>query len=105
VSQQTIVAVAMTLAVVAVILVVVLLWPLYVEAMPLSRERVCPRTRIIVMRFADNCFARQHQRRADNCLAPYTEFSAKQFLAERPPASTQLLRRAAETDPEAASLL
>ena len=33
------------------------------------------------------------------------EFSAKQFFADRPPASTELLRRAEETDPEAASLL
>jgi hypothetical protein len=31
--------------------------------------------------------------------------SAKQFFAGRPPSSTQLLRRAAETDPEAANLL
>ena len=38
----------------------------------------------------------------DNC--PRTEFSAKQFFADRPPSSTELLRRAAETDPEAASL-
>jgi hypothetical protein len=36
----------------------------------------------------------------DNCL----EFSTKPFFADRPPSSTGLLRRAAETDHEAASL-
>jgi hypothetical protein len=35
----------------------------------------------------------------------HTEFSAKQFFADPPPSSTELLRRAAETDPEVASLL
>ena len=39
-----------------------------------------------------------------NCLAASTEFSAKQFFADRPPASTGLLRRAAETDRGVASL-
>jgi hypothetical protein len=34
-----------------------------------------------------------------------TTVSAKQFFADRPPASTELLCCAAETDPEAASLL
>ena len=34
-----------------------------------------------------------------------TKVSAKQFFADRPPASIELLCRAAETDPEAASLL
>ena len=41
----------------------------------------------------------------DNFLAAHSEFSAKQFFADRPPASTELLCRAAETDPEAASLI
>jgi len=35
----------------------------------------------------------------------HTEFSAKQFFADFPSASTELLRRAAETDPETASPL
>ena len=35
---------------------------------------------------------------------PQTKFSARQFFADRPPASTALLRRAAETDREVASL-
>ena len=34
-----------------------------------------------------------------------SEVSAKQFLGDRPPAATELLRRAVETDPEVASLL
>ena len=38
-SQQTIVAVATTLAVVAVILVVVLLWPLELVAMAMTRGK------------------------------------------------------------------
>jgi hypothetical protein len=40
----------------------------------------------------------------DNYSAARTEFSAKQFFADRPPSSTELLCRAAETDREAASL-
>jgi hypothetical protein len=47
----------------------------------------------------------QLMRAADPKADRDMEFSAKQFFADRPPASTELLPRAAETDPEAASLL
>jgi hypothetical protein len=47
----------------------------------------------------------QLMRTADPKADRDMEFSAKQFFAGRPPASTELSQRAAETDPEAASLL
>ena len=42
---------------------------------------------------------------ASQLPGPHTQVSARQFFADRPPASTELLRRAAETDPEVAILL
>ena len=52
------------------------------------------------MRLRAKCTAQTHAKSRD-----LTKLSAKQFFADRPPASTELLCRAAETDPEAASLL
>jgi hypothetical protein len=76
-----------------------LLWSLR-----LCRERVCPRTRIAVRVPQPPVSRNAISAERDNCLAARTEFSAKRFV-DRPPASTELSRRAAETDPEAASLL
>src|SRR4029077_13916307 len=50
------------------------------RAMPLSRERVVVSELELLYAFAAICFARRHQRGADNCLAHHTEFSAKQSL-------------------------
>jgi hypothetical protein len=77
-----------------------LLWSLR-----LSRERFCPRTRIAVRVPQQSVSRNAISAERDNCLAARTEFSAKQFFADRPPSSTELLLRAAETDPEAASPL
>jgi hypothetical protein len=68
------------------------------------RERVCPRTRIAVRVRQQSVSGNAVSAEPDNCLALHTEFSAKQFFADRPPASTELLRRAAETDRGVASL-
>ena len=51
-------------------------------------------------------FARRYQRRARMTVWQLAlNFSAKEFFADCPPASIGLLRRAAETDREAANLL
>jgi hypothetical protein len=76
----------------------------------LSNRRPCFLFRIEGMEAvgctATICFARRYQRRARMTVWQLAlNFSAKEFFADCPPASIGLLRRAAETDREAANLL
>ena len=54
---------------------------------------------------ASGCFAEARSVRTETNRETLSAVSAKQFFADHPPSSTELLRRAAETDPEVASLL
>jgi len=74
-------------------------------ALPLCNHCLTERTRIAVRVPQPSVSRIAISAEPDNCPAARTEFSAKQFFADRPPSSTELLLRAAETDPEAASLL